>query len=1331
MKKQQIFALFLATCLLSSEIPIVHASQEETPKQENPSNEEPSTEEGETLKQEDPSNEEPSTEEGETPKQEDPSNEEPSTEEGETPKQEDPSNEEPSTEEGETPKQEDPSNEEPSTEEGETPKQEDPSNEKPSTEEGETPKQENPSNEEPSTEEEETPKQEDPSTEEPSAEEEETPKQEDPSSQETPTEQEDIVKQENIAAELLIEPLADGEIPTQQEAYSRMIAYKTVPGYKQGDPWTDDTLIPGTNSNTYTWKGGTADGLPSGGTGCAAFSFILSDAAFGNWPARKLQNGNFTFSDVKVGDILRVNNNSHSVIVLQVGDDGVLIAEGNLNKSVNWGRSMTKAEVEAATFLVTRYPKGYDFPDDPSANDPIEGGKGDLGELTWKLTNAGKLIISGKGAMLDCESLDGQPWNKFKDKILTIVIEDGVTNIGNNIFYGSNAISVTIPNSVKTIGDNAFYNSSLISVTIPSGVETIGNSAFRNCGKLISVTVPNGVKQIGDKAFVGCTQLPSIELPASIESVGAGAFFNCTELESVKFAPNDGNNIVTMGDYMFAGCHKLTSITLPSNIDSISAEMFISCISLSSISIPQGVETIGGKAFASCGQLTKVTIPDTVTQIGTGAFSNCDTLKDIYFGGSEAQWNSIRKIGDSQATLSSKTIHYNAYTLTVNYGSGSGGYSAGDTVTIVANTAPAGKVFDKWTSDNSDVKFASATSASTTFTMPAADVTITATYKDKDTSSPEKYTLTVENGTGGSSYSAGDTVTITANTAPAGKVFDKWTSDNSDVKFASATSASTIFTMPAANVTVTATYKDISVPDPSKDYTLTVENGTGGGKYNAEDTVSITANTAPTGKVFDKWTSDNSDVKFASATSASTTFIMPATDVTVTANYKDASTSDVTKPQETTKPQKVTISKTSAELKVGETLDLEAGVVPNTVLQNIVWSIDNENLAELTVDASKSTLAKITAKAEGTVIVTAKSKSYPELSAICTINIKENANLSNLAALNDAIAKISAKDYDVSGKNVNTKAKVENWVKEKIDALKLTDITIDNIDITDFTPAKSKEKGKFVFTVTLSKGEGEDKVTLTSNSLNGVITRTGSSSSGGSSGGGSSSSSSNSNKEDTNKEQNNTNENTNNENANNTNNTNDTTVNTPSKNVSVDKFVDVSNHWAADNIQFVVEKGYFAGTSENSFSPDVPMTRAMIVSVLGRVANTQGNVTTKFADVDQNQYYAPFIGWALENGITNGVSETEFNPNANVTREQLAVMFSNFIKSQGYTLNTEKEVSFTDNVNISPWAVESVEFMVKAGVLNGRTDGSFDPKGVATRAEVATILKLFLEKANV
>lgn len=272
----------------------------------------------------------------------------------------------------------------------------------------------------------------------------------------------------------------------------------------------------------------------------------------------------------------------------------------------------------------------------------------------------------------------------------------------------------------------------------------------------------------------------------------------------------------------------------------------------------------------------------------------------------------------------------------------------------------------------------------------------------------------------------------------------------------------------------------------------------------------------------------------------------------------------------------------------------------------------------------------------------------------------------------------------------------------------------------------------------MSTGEGKEKVTLTSHSLQGILSQTTTSSSS-SGGGGRGSSSSSTNKENnTNNENSETinNQTTNNQQSNpeesngkeNNENENSATNNTSSKNM--DKFVDVSHHWAADSIQFVVEKGYFAGTSENSFSPDVPMTRAMVVSVLGRIANAQGNTTTKFADIDQNQYYAPFIGWALENKIASGVSETEFNPNANITREQLAVMFLNFIKSQGYAFDAEKDVSFTDYENISPWAAESVDIMVKAGILNGRTDGSFDPKGVATRAEVATLLKLFLEKAN-
>lgn len=129
--------------------------------------------------------------------------------------------------------------------------------------------------------------------------------------------------------------------PTQQQAYERMIALKSE--YPEGKRWTND--------NFYAWNGG----VYSGGYGCAGFAFILSDAAFGDLPARVLEE--FTYTDVKVGDILRINHDTHSVIVLEVQSDRVVVAEGNYNSSIHWGRTLTKAKVEEADYIMTRYPK--------------------------------------------------------------------------------------------------------------------------------------------------------------------------------------------------------------------------------------------------------------------------------------------------------------------------------------------------------------------------------------------------------------------------------------------------------------------------------------------------------------------------------------------------------------------------------------------------------------------------------------------------------------------------------------------------------------------------------------------------------------------------------------------------------------------------------------------------------------------------------------------------------------------------------------------------------------------------------------------------------------
>jgi hypothetical protein len=143
------------------------------------------------------------------------------------------------------------------------------------------------------------------------------------------------------------------------------------------------------------------------------------------------------------------------------------------------------------------------------------------------------------------------------------------------------------------------------------------------------------------------------------------------------------------------------------------------------------------------------------------------------------------------------------YTLSVVNGTGDGSYTAGTPVSISADTPPAGKQFDKWTGSTGGIQNVSA--GSTTLTMPAANTTVTATYKDT-VAAPAKYALTVNNGTGDGSYTAGTQVTIKAYTPASGKVFDKWTGSVAGVKDVNA--STTTLAMPAANTAVTATYKD-------------------------------------------------------------------------------------------------------------------------------------------------------------------------------------------------------------------------------------------------------------------------------------------------------------------------------------------------------------------------------------------------------------------------------------------------------------------------------------------------------------------------------------------
>ena len=278
--------------------------------------------------------------------------------------------------------------------------------------------------------------------------------------------------------------------------------------------------------------------------------------------------------------------------------------------------------------------------------------KTELIKYPTRKTDASYIIQNGVTSISDvafrgCESL------------INITIPNSVTSIGSGAFYQCTGINhIDIPNGITRINDYTFTGcTGLTGVVIPDSVTSIGEQAFYQCRSLIDITIPDGVKEIDTATFCGCESLTNVTIPNGVTTIGIAAFEACTSLENIEI-PDSVTDISTGA---FQNCTSLKEITIPGSVSYLghgAMPDFGGCTSLKNVVLLDGVEKIGYCVFEGCTNLLSITIPSSVMSISSGAFDACDNLKDVYYTGTEEQWNAINIEGDNEALLNA-TIHYN------------------------------------------------------------------------------------------------------------------------------------------------------------------------------------------------------------------------------------------------------------------------------------------------------------------------------------------------------------------------------------------------------------------------------------------------------------------------------------------------------------------------------------------------------------------------------------------------------------------------------------------------------------------------------------------------
>lgn len=974
-------------------------------------------------------------------------------------------------------------------------------------------------------------------------------------------------------------------------------------------------------------------------------------------------------------------------------------------------------------------------------------------------------------AFYKCSSLNG-----------TISVPVGVVSIPSYTFAATGISSIEFNGAVTEIGVNAFMGCrSLTSITLPDTVTTIAPGAFSNCIQLGSCVFPENLQftKISKETFKGCTELEEVLIPSSVTEIAESAFQGCTNLKRVVLS----NNLNTIGSMAFKDASLMEGVYIPASVSSIpennqifkgmanNSVIYLGSSDLISLMLQSKTNpTSTSNGYDS--DKTSLAVTDGGTFSADTEFTSgtlATPSKEGYsFGGWYADENCT---GNTVTTPEAGKTYYAKWVSEITFDS-NGGTGSMDTQRIAETDTSTnltkntftrdGYEFSGWntaadgsgTSYNDEATGAGANGKITLYAQWTKKIgensyTVNAILDQTYTGSEIKPAVVVKNS--GTVLSSGYTVTYSNNTdVGTAKATVAIGSDTAEVEFKIVKDENPIVEMADQSVTYGTEYTMTATAKTSAGNEIT------GGAitiqyYTDESCTTGETDTAPTsaGTYYAKATLTGTDnyaeaTKTAKITISNATFSVSATgydgtydgrahsitveadnDVTVTycktengdytsekPEYTDAGEYTVYYKASKANHNDVTGSATVKIAKVQTSLTLTADPAKMTGAGTVKLTLSSTGIPETeTIAAPTCEGVTVAANSDGTYSVSllnetkeytfavsyAGDGNHEAAEATCTVSVTRRSSggggSSSGGSSSGNTTTEAEKNPDGSTTTTVTDKKtgtVTETTKFK-DGSTLVVETKKDGTVTTTETAKNGVKVKTVdepgenvtAAVTIPKSVGTATVTIPADVDYGMVAvdaETGEI----------------------------------------------VKLSVPTEDgmtvkldgsaelVLVDNvkdFADTSGHWAQDGVDFATAHELFSGTSATTFAPDSPMTRAMLMTVLARF---DGEDT-----VGGSVWYEKGMAWAVANGVSDGT-----DPDGSITREQLATMLYRYMGAPGTGGSIDY---FTDSANVSGYAVDAMRWSVETGLISGMGDGSLNPQGNATRAQVAVILMRFTE----